>query len=322
MSKDVYKTITQATRKLLDADESENHDFKETLASVKPEDFVAFANRSGGGNLLIGVREPDKEKGTKAEIVGCAVGDQAKVSLYEKAQSCRPPIRIQINVENSNKTPFLRIIIPNSDHKPHCTEKGVYKLRQGPKNAVLVPEHLLEIFLETQKRAFVQNFSEASKELSDELEQIKITVDSVMGFVSHELIELQEQLEKQLSEVSGLAENTSFFAEDAGENARESVASLQELEGKVDALEENAFNQSLMLDQITEHLGLEPISKLRARRTLIQIMLLTLAFEVDPSDMKELRELLDKNPTVRGVASLFSDEELEAIYEHAKAMRE
>ena len=61
-------------------------------------------------------------------VIGCDVSDGSKMAIVNKANQCIPHINISIHIENLNAKPFYRIEIPSSKNKPHCTQKGIYKV--------------------------------------------------------------------------------------------------------------------------------------------------------------------------------------------------
>jgi len=121
------KALSKATKAFLLAGESERVDFKRTPDGVSTDDLVAFANTDIGGNILIGIEEVAHQDGSqRGHVVGCDVGDQAILQILNKATNCIPPLAIEIHIENLDARPILRIEIPSSENKPHCTPKGVY----------------------------------------------------------------------------------------------------------------------------------------------------------------------------------------------------
>jgi predicted HTH transcriptional regulator len=119
--------IRPHTRRLLDGQEGREVDFKQSPDGVDPEDLVAFANGTGG-TILVGVGEVETESGLqRGRVIGCAISDELRVGFINKASSCRPPVELEVTIENLNDVPFYRIDIPEGSHKPYCTQKGVYK---------------------------------------------------------------------------------------------------------------------------------------------------------------------------------------------------
>ncbi len=164
------KTISSITRTLLSEGENETVDFKRSPEGIHAEDFVSFANSEAGGQLLIGVDEQTVENAQIGIIRGCDVTDATILSILNKAVSCIPPVSIDIFIENLSTQPILRIVVPSSTTKPHCTPKGIYCRRDGSRNRPLQPTDFSKSFL-TLKREPLRN---ASKLPQDELPMISL----------------------------------------------------------------------------------------------------------------------------------------------------
>jgi len=318
MTSDEYRSISAAAKKLLQSNESTHLDFKETVASVSGEDFVAFANTKGGGVLLIGVCEKSGSK-PQTKIVGCTYDDKAKLSLLQKANSCRPPVPISIITENLRVRPFLRVLIPESRHKPHCTEKGVYKVRKGARNQALVPEQLLELFLDMQAKVFVERFAEASATLKTSLDEVQTHVHALSGLVFSEITDLADQIERQLSGISAMADQTTDLAADAQADNQTVLDSLQEIDRKFDYVIEGSRHNFMMLDQITEHLNLDSIKRLNDKRSIKIAFRILSTLPNGQNDKDALLKLMKKkNLQMSSVVDSFPDSELTEMYESAK----
>jgi len=159
MPRQQFKGISNRGRYLLAIPEGREVDFKEALDGLHAEDLVAFANSESGGAVLIGVREGVNEDGTQtAEVVGSVIGDEAKLSILNKAASCHPPIELEIFFENIGEEPFIRLEIGSSRNKPHCTASGTYKIREDGRNMGLHPRALLGLFVERESERFLKRF--------------------------------------------------------------------------------------------------------------------------------------------------------------------
>ena len=114
-----FRTVSKRARTLLDRTEGLESDFKQTPNAVESSDIVAFANSARGGTILVGVEETQDAQGIqRGRVIGCDVTDQTKQRILNRAASCVPPVPVQIYVENTSKTPFLRIDIPTSARRP------------------------------------------------------------------------------------------------------------------------------------------------------------------------------------------------------------
>jgi ATP-dependent DNA helicase RecG len=106
-------------------------------------------------------------------IVGSEIGDSVKLNLINKAASCSPPIEIEVNFENLNDKAFIRVEIPASDHRPHCTASGTYKIREDGRNQALNPRELLAMFIESESDHFLSRFSHATADLRESIDALR-----------------------------------------------------------------------------------------------------------------------------------------------------
>lgn len=159
---------------LINREESYDVEFKENVSGLKSEDLVAFANSENGGIILIGVKE-DKTSGgrQKGQVIGTKITDGLKLSILDKAQSCRPAVNIEISVEEVTDFSIYKINIPSGSSKPYCTDSGIYKTRGDGRNQALYPTQLLELFMEQEKNKFINNFRESTKDLEVILKETK-----------------------------------------------------------------------------------------------------------------------------------------------------
>ncbi|WP_180336057.1 AlbA family DNA-binding domain-containing protein [Pleomorphomonas diazotrophica] len=186
-SKKISKTVTADTAKLLQAGEGDRVDFKRGPDGVSAEDLVAFAN-AGGGAILAGVDERADDGGAQVGVVvGCDVGDGTILQIANKALGCIPPIAIDVSIENDDDKSFLRINVPSSATKPHCTPKGVYCTRAGRRNRALHPTELLKIFLESEARAFAERFEAAAGRITNELGELEESLESSIQNMADQL---------------------------------------------------------------------------------------------------------------------------------------
>jgi predicted HTH transcriptional regulator len=201
------KGISAHTTNLLREGESERSDFKRAPAAVSTDDLVAFANSEAGGSILAGVDERASPEGVQVGfVVGCDVGDEAILQIANKALSCLPPVAIEVSIENLSKVPFLRIDVPSSSTKPHCTPKGVYCRRDGSRNRPLHPSELLRIFLESESRAFAERFESAASRIAKDLSQLEKTLEdsiddmgSKLGWAEYKLGDTESTLDSILA---------------------------------------------------------------------------------------------------------------------------
>ena len=174
MKRYIFKTISRRAHTLLERREGNDVEFKSQLNGLDPCDIVAFANSRTGGTIFIGIAEDsDGDSIQNVEVVGCDVGDKEKQIILGKAQTCIPPVDVEIYVENLGAKPFFRIEIPSGPVKPYCTAAGAYKIRGDGRTNALYPGTLLSMFVEAESSRFLSRFKEATRELEDELKDLK-----------------------------------------------------------------------------------------------------------------------------------------------------
>ncbi len=207
MEKDVYMSISRKSRALLNRQEGLDVDFKMTIKAVEATDLVAFANSEKGGTILVGVGEAEDENSMqKGKIIGCLVGDKERLFVLSKAESCVPPVEVNLIIENYARKPFYRIEIPSGKEKPYCTAGGTYKIRGDGRTNTLLPGRLLSLFIEKQSEIFFNRFREATKELGksmlssnselqEELHGLLIKILNMECLVENRLGNIQEGIE-------------------------------------------------------------------------------------------------------------------------------
>ncbi|MGM0367930.1 MAG: RNA-binding domain-containing protein [Actinomycetota bacterium] len=197
-----FKGISDRTRQLLNTQESNHLDYKRSIEGLKCRDIVAFANSKNGGTILIGIDEIENNGLQRGKVVGCHIGDDEKLKIISKAQSCIPEIEVKIFIENLDNKPFYRIEIPSGKYKPYCTAKGLYMLRGDGRNNPLTPNNLLNIFLEEQGKEFIERFSYATKKLDQKLSKTKNQIESLnvnVNALMEDINNLSEELNKKAS---------------------------------------------------------------------------------------------------------------------------
>ncbi len=181
------KSLSETTRGFLSSGEGQLVDFKRAPDGVSAEDLVAFANAAEGGTILAGVGEQTLDGAQVGLIIGCEVGDNAILQLLNKAISCLPPVSIDIAIENMADKPILRIEVPPSPTKPHCTPKGIYCRRDGARNRALHPTELLRIFLETEAQVFAERFESAADHITQEIGNLEASLESTINNMASQL---------------------------------------------------------------------------------------------------------------------------------------
>ncbi len=176
-------------------------DFKESVSGLSSDDLVAFANSELGGTILLGVRErPDCNGRQVSEVIGCEIGDKARLSILGKASSCVPPVHVTIILENSEgRRPFLRVEIPSGPAKPYCTSGGTYKIRGDARNETLTPDRLLQLFMDTENERFLKRFRQATEDLEGSIFDVKSRLLSEMEEIYSQVDELHRKIGKEKS---------------------------------------------------------------------------------------------------------------------------
>lgn len=181
------RNLSKLTRELLAEGESVRSDFKRLPEGISADDLVAFANSDGGGQILAGVDEQVVDKAQIGVVRGCNVTDATILQVLNKAISCIPPVSIDIYIENLDDTPILRVEVPTSQTKPHCTPKGVYCRRDGSRNRPLHPSELLLLFLDSEASAFAARFEVAAERITVDLGNLESSLDSSIKSMSNQL---------------------------------------------------------------------------------------------------------------------------------------
>jgi len=220
----VFDVITKRTKQLLDAEENYEIEFKQSVGGLDSADIVAFANSEHGGTILIGVKEDTGEKNRqRGKIIGCDVGDQERLNILSKSNSCIPKVDMEIYVENLKMKPFFRLEISPGKNKPYCTAGGTYKIRGYGLNEVLDPGRLLSMFLESENDRFLKRFTESTRKLESTLERANSIVFEEISKMAKATEDMKKNLDKNLS---GLSENIA--------NGKSEENALLRIEKKID----------------------------------------------------------------------------------------
>ncbi|MDR6189621.1 putative HTH transcriptional regulator [Agrobacterium pusense] len=156
-------------------------------------------------------------------IRGCDVTDATILSILNKAVSCIPSVSIDIFIENLSAQPILRIVVPSSKTKPHCTPKGIYCRRDGSRNRPLQPPELLKIFLDAEARAFAQRFESAAGRITDDLTNLESSLDKSIKSMADQLGWAEYQLgdtESTLNTILGYVHTLNSATGDVGARLR------------------------------------------------------------------------------------------------------
>lgn len=217
---------------LLERQEGFDCDFKRDVRGISSEDLVAFANSPPGGTILVGVDELNEpgqpQRGT---VVGCRVGDAERMVILDKAQKCLPSVDVRVQVEIRDGVHFLRVTIPPSDHRPHCTANGTYKIRGDGRNLALEPGRLLGIFMQVEGTRFMGRFREATSRLEGHLGDANDVLAARLVDVVAELqvVQMQnsDEIRRTLDDLRATQERGSHYELDTAMQTQNVLERLQ-----------------------------------------------------------------------------------------------
>lgn len=287
MSKTEYRTLSAKVRRLMAKPEDTEVEFKESLSSLSNEDLVAFANSPLGGSILVGVRESQNSFGRQfGQIVGCKVSDQGRLSILSKAESCVPPVELDIVVENTSRKPFYRVDIPSGTDKPYCTSGARYKIRGNGLNKPLLPSRLLAMFMESEAEDFFVKFRRATENLERELSEIKSRVLVQVN----ELLDGLTMLDSKLDHTFNIASNTESLADDAMMLSGEAQGYSEESSELLNQIKNKRLPDiEKKIDAVLEHFQIEdPV--IAQERNLVQLKIASL-YEEGYRDMELIYRL-------------------------------
>lgn len=250
----VFKGISVRAAEALRRAEGYDVEFKRTPGSLDSDDLVAFANSDNGGTILVGVDEiKSKASQSKGKIVGCAVGDRAKQTVLDKAESCVPPVAADVFVENSASVPFLRVEVPPGDKRPYSTSGGTYKIRGDGRNKALLPGRLLAMFVEAESQEFLARFQAATRQIEKELEGLKDDLVSDLRVVEEATERFHESVDGTLTDVASFAETAQYESESASGTANQIH---EKVEGVASDVSEYGRSIEAKLDGLLKHAGI------------------------------------------------------------------
>ena len=259
---EISEGLSERARTLLAREEDCDVDFKR-LAQLDSEDIVAFANSATGGAVLLGVAEGEDALGRQVGIVeGCDVGDRARQAVIAKAQSCVPPVHLEVHTETDGERSFFRVEISSGPHKPYCTQGGTYKIRGDGQNLALRPKALLLMFLEAEGQEFLGRFREATVDLEHDLRETRFrllaSVDS-----------MERQITEELGSVFGAASDATDLSDQAMMLSDEAAAGVSELLETTKLLDVSATWLSGKIDALLDHFAIED-PRLRKAREYVE----------------------------------------------------
>jgi hypothetical protein len=163
--------------------------------------LVAFANSEQGGTIVLGLEEIE---GDELVIVGCPGGVRAKRAILRIAEHCVPPIAIAVADHVYSRKRVFRVDIAASPQRPHCTDRGVYTIREDGQNALLTPDKLRALL--TGDAAEPEASSGDGDSLSQEAADLRRQVHRSLQNAEDAIGELGTRIESKLARVATLVE--------------------------------------------------------------------------------------------------------------------
>lgn len=248
------KSLSAITRNLIASGEGQLVDFKRAPDGISAEDLVAFANAPEGGTILAGIEEQIIDGMQTGRVIGCDVSDNTILQILNKAIGCFPPVSVDIVLENLNEKPILRISIPASTTKPHCTPKGLYCRRDGSRNRALHPSELLKIFLDTEEQMFATRFKAAADHISESIESLSDSLSETIEEMATQLGWAESNLDDTSNTLGMILSYTKRLSDETDDIATRLRAIFRQdkREDPVRDRELKELTQQL-IDQITEN---------------------------------------------------------------------
>lgn len=261
------QTLSERARSLLTGREGYDVEFKESLGQVKASDIVAFANSPAGGTILVGVREEKDERGHQmGDILGCPVGDKERQSIISRAESCLPPVRIEMHTEANGDHEFYRVEVPSSEHKPHCTGGGTYKIRGDGRSKPLPPSKLLYIFIEAEGEEFVERFRNATEELESSLLATRSRLVKEMGSLLSTVEGMEREVVGHLGQIFKAAEDAKALSDEAMALSDMSAGGVEQVLVTLERLESRDLDWIReKVDALLAHFAIEDPRRRKAR---------------------------------------------------------
>ena len=251
MKKDVYMSVSRKTKALLNRQEGLDVDFKMTVKGLESTDLVAFANSERGGTILLGVGEAEGEHSIqKGRIIGCPVGDKERLYILSKAESCVPPVDLNLIIENFARKPFYRIEIPSGKDKPYCTAAGTYKIRGDGRTNTLLPGRLLSLFVEKQSEIFFQRFREATKELGKTMQSTNTVFQGEMQEVFSKIMNIEYFVERRLDNILEGVENAESLSIESMCSTEALMAGMYKLRERIELMEKCILKIDEKMDKL------------------------------------------------------------------------
>jgi hypothetical protein len=207
---------------------------------VSGELLAAMAN-AGGGAILVGIGAGPDDGGAVDQVIGCATDRAARQHITSAAADCRPEVPIAVFVENTVRTPILRVEVDTEGL--HAAPGGVYPVWTGEAIAPLSPA---ELTLRTQEGGLAMILRQQQRSIA----ALRVEVTALRG-----------QVETTRNVVSVTATRIAAVEEHT------TAAS-----GKLVSIEETAKEAVSRVRALARHLGAEDRLRAWERRQLRTVM--------------------------------------------------
>jgi len=202
--------------RMIKGEENISVEYKQSVAAVEQDDFVALAN-ANGGTILVGVEEVRQAGRQFGRVMtGCDVGEAARRSLLNKAASCLPSINATITVEGSGTRRIIRVDVQEVARKPCCTASGTYKIRMDGTRVAIDPTLMTTMILERESEEFLRRF--------------RVAGEAILGAVA----QVQTSLQTEIARVQASAAEAVQAAHEATQAARDAQQAAENAEAAAD----------------------------------------------------------------------------------------
>ena len=289
-----YASLSARARALLRLEEGFDVEFKQSAAGIDAADLVAFANSESGGTILIGVAEGKDAAGRQVgTVVGCTVGDKAKLQILHKAMSCVPAVAVQVFVENVKAKAFIRVEVPSGAERPYSTSGGTYKIREDGRVRALVPSDLLQMFLKHEAAMFAQRFGQVTASVETQLSSLAASVASTT-----------EAIESSVEGIASTLGWTDMKVDDTASDIAATRNAVGRLANTTREIEERLIS-------LIAHSGANDPIKAAARKNLVTAF--RARFKAEPELLTQMSEAKEGFKVSGERLGLFTSEEIAAI---------
>lgn len=167
-------------KELIAAGEGYRLEFKESPDKSFLEAVCAFAN-SGGGKVLIGVRDD-------GAIKGCPTDNKSRSVLQDTLRGLQPNLDIHVTARAVDRQPVFIVDVPEGMDKPYACPKGFY-IRNGANSQKLTRNEIVDFFqkegrirfdeLRNERAVFENDFDERAFDAFLTSAGISKTIDKI-----------------------------------------------------------------------------------------------------------------------------------------------